>query len=135
MDLNRRQQRDGKDKEQETNGKKALVGEIRMIAGRLVASRSSKSLKKAYAREMNSFHSRYFSAKTPRSSKLDIFSERDIHNVRQPYDDPLVIMLKIEEFNIHQVLIDNGSLVDIVNLPAHQQKKLDKGSSLRASLS
>ena len=35
-------------------------------------------------------------------------------------------MLRMEEFNIHQVLIDNGSSVDIVYLPAFQQMKLNK---------
>ena len=35
-------------------------------------------------------------------------------------------MLKVEEFNIHQVLIDNGSSADIIYLPALQQTKLDK---------
>nr|XP_023918110.1 uncharacterized protein LOC112029623 [Quercus suber] len=44
----------------------------------------------------------------------------------KPHDDPLVIMLRVEEFNIHWVLIDNGSLADIIYLLAFQQMKLDK---------
>ena len=36
-----------------------------------------------------------------------VFSEKDARGVRQPQDNPLVIMLKMEEFNMHQVLIDN----------------------------
>ena len=65
--------------------------------------------------------------KMPKNDELDIvFSERDSRGIRQPHDDPLVIMLIIEEFNIHRVLIDNGSSVDIVYLPAFQQMKLDK---------
>ena len=36
---------------------KAPLGEIRMISGELVVGGSSKSLKKAYAREVNSVHS------------------------------------------------------------------------------
>ena len=47
-----------------------------------------------------------------------IFSERDGCNIRQPYDDPLVILLRVEEFNIHRVLIDNGNSADIIYLPA-----------------
>ena len=63
----------------------------------------------------------------PRNDKPDIvFSERDNRYIRQPHDDPLVIMLKVEEFNIHRVLIDNGSLADIIYLLAFQQMKLDK---------
>ena len=55
-----------------------------------------------------------------------IFSERDGHGIRQSHDDPLVIMLRVEEFNTHRVLIDNGSSIDIIYLPAFQQMKLDK---------
>ena len=62
----------------------------------------------------------------PRNDKPNIiFSERDYCGIRQPHDDPLVIMLKVE-FNIHQVLINNGSSADIIYLPAFQQMKLDK---------
>ena len=65
--------------------------------------------------------------KMPRNDEPDIvFSERDGRGIRQPHDDPLVIMLKVEEFNIHQVLIDNGSSTDIIYLPTFQQMKLDK---------
>ena len=65
--------------------------------------------------------------KMPKNDKPDIvFLERDSHNIRQTYGDPLVIMLKVEEFNIHQVLINNGSSADIIYLPAFQQMKLDK---------
>ena len=65
--------------------------------------------------------------KMPKNDELDIvFSERDSRSIRQPHDDPLVIMLIMEEFNIHRVLIDNGSSADIVYLSAFQQMKLDK---------
>ena len=65
--------------------------------------------------------------KMPKNDKPDIvFLERDSHSIRQTYGDPLVIILKVEEFNIHQVLINNGSSADIIYLPAFQQMKLDK---------
>ena len=35
-------------------------------------------------------------------------------------------MLRVEEFNIHRVLIDNGSSANIIYLPTFQQMKLDK---------
>ena len=35
-------------------------------------------------------------------------------------------MLKVEEFNIHRVLIDNGSSTDIIYFLAFLQMKLDK---------
>ena len=51
----------------------------------------------------------------PRNDELDIvFLERDGRVIRKPHDDPLVIMLRVEEFNIHWVLIDNKSSADII---------------------
>ena len=35
-------------------------------------------------------------------------------------------MLRVEEFKIHRVLIDNGSLANIIYLPAFQDIELDK---------
>ena len=45
--------------------------------------------------------------------------------VKQPHNDPLVIMLNIEGFNTKRILVDNGSSVDIIYLPAFQQLRLD----------
>ena len=53
------------------------------------------------------------------------FSEEDARGIKQPHDDPLVIMVMIERFNTRRVLVDNGSLVDIIYLSAFQQLKLD----------
>ena len=63
----------------------------------------------------------------PRYSELNIaFSKKNACGVRQPYDDPSVIMLRMEEFNMYQVLIDNESLADIIYLLAFQKMKLNK---------
>ena len=98
-----------------------------MISRGLTAGRTLKSLKKTHEREINSVHSRLPPVKMPRNDGPDIvFSERDGRGIRQPHDDPLVIMLRMEEFNIHQVLIDNRSSADIIYLPAFQKMKLDK---------
>ena len=53
------------------------------------------------------------------------FSEEDAKEVKQPHDDPLVIMLMIEGFNTRRILVDNGSSADIIYLSAFQQLKLD----------
>lgn len=74
-----------------------------MIASGPVAGGSSKSLRNSHAREVNSVHSWYLSSKMLRSSELDtLFSMGDACGIRQPHDDLLVIVLTIEEFNIHQ---------------------------------
>ena len=49
-----------------------------------------------------------------------MFLEEDAKGVKQPHDDPLVIMLMIEGFNTRRVLVDNESLTDIIYLFAFQ---------------
>ena len=53
------------------------------------------------------------------------FNEADARGVKQPHNDPLVIMLNIEGFNTNRILVDNDSFADIIYLPAFQQLKLD----------
>ena len=61
-----------------------------------------------------------------RRTDLDMsFNEADARGVKQPHNDPLVIMLNIEGFNTKRILVDNGSSADIIYLPAFQQLKLD----------
>ena len=95
-----------------------------------------KSLKKSQGREINNIHLRLPPMKMLKNDELDIvLSERDNRGIRQPHYNQLLIMLKVEEFNIHRMLIDNGSSADIVYLPAFQQMKLDKkGSGLSPHL-
>ena len=59
--------------------------------------------------------------KTPRNEKPNIvFLERDDHDIRLPHNNPLIIMFRVEKFNIHRVLIDNESSADIIYLLAFQ---------------
>ena len=53
-----------------------------------------------------------------------MFSEEDAREVKQPHDDPVVIMLMIEGFNTRRILVDNDSSVDIIYLSAFQQLKV-----------
>ena len=53
------------------------------------------------------------------------FSKKDTRGVKQPHDDPLIIMLMIEGFNTRRILVDNGSSADIIYLSAFQQLKVD----------
>ena len=54
-----------------------------------------------------------------------LFSEEYARGMKQPHDDPLVIMLMIEGFNTKWFLIDNGNFADIIYLSAFQQLKVD----------
>ena len=123
----RYQRKDDKDRNREAGDSKPLAGEIKTISGGLTAGGTLRSLKKAHEREINSVHSRLLPMKMPRKYEPDIiFSERDGRGIRQPHDNPLVIMLRVEKFNIHWVLINNGSSADIIYLHAFQQMKMDK---------
>ena len=47
-----------------------------------------------------------------------LFSEEDAKGVKQPHDNPLVIMLMIKGFNTKGILVDNGNSIDIIYLSA-----------------
>ena len=51
--------------------------------------------------------------------------EEDARGVKQLHDNPLVIMLMIEGFNIKRVLIDNDSFTNIIYFSAFQQLKVN----------
>ena len=53
------------------------------------------------------------------------FLEEDARKVKQPQNDPLVIMIMIESFNTRRVLVDNESSADIIYLSAFQQLKVE----------
>ena len=112
------QRKDDQDRTLEVRDSKSLAGEIKAISRGLMASETLKSLKKAQRREIKNVHLRPPLMKMPKNNEPDIvFSERDSRGIRQPYDNKLVIMLRVEEFNIHWVLINNRNLADIIYLP------------------
>jgi len=94
-----------------------VIGEINTITGESSMGGSFRSLKKAYQRQVNSVH------KTPPFKQRWIdrdmcFLEEYARGVKQPHDDPLVIMLVIEGFNTRRILMDNGSSTNIIYLSA-----------------
>ena len=101
-----------------------VIGEIKMTAGGPFTGGSFKSLKKACQRQVNSIHM-IPQFKQGRTDQDMSFNEADAKGVKQPYNDPLVIMLNIEGFNTKRILVDNGSSADIIYLLAFQQLKLD----------
>ena len=96
-----------------------VIGEIKTITGG-----SFKSLKKAYQRRVNNVYM-IPPFKQKRTDQDMSFNEANARGVKQPYNDPLFIMLTIEGFNTKRILVDNGSSADIIYLPTFQQLKLD----------
>ena len=96
-----------------------VIGEIKTIVGG-----SFRSLKKAWQRQVHSVHM-IPPFKQRRTNQDMSFNEADARGVKQPHNDPLVIMLNIEGFNTKRILVDNGSSADIIYLPTFQQLKLN----------
>ena len=49
------------------------------------------------------------------------FLEEDAQRLHHPYDDALVINIRVGDYNMHRVLVDNGSLANILYYLAFQQ--------------
>ena len=93
----------------------STIREIKTITGGTSVGGSFKSLKKSYQRQVNSIHSMP-PLKHRRTNQDMLFSEEDARRVKQPHDDPLVIMLMIKGFNTRRDLVDNKSSTNIIYL-------------------
>ena len=45
------------------------------------------------------------------------FSKEDAQRLHHPYDDAVIVSIRVEDYNIHWVLVDNGSFADILYYP------------------
>ena len=66
----------------------------------------------------------------PKMARIDNpvirFSEEDARRLHHPHDDALVVNLRVRDYNMHRVLVDNGSSVDILYYLAFQQMRIDR---------
>ena len=53
-------------------------------------------------------------------------SEEDARRLHHPHDDSLVVSIQVGDYNTHQVLVNNGSFVDILYYPTFQQMRIEK---------
>ena len=62
-----------------------------------------------------------------RRESLNIgFSEEDVRRLHHPHDDALVVSIRVGDYNVHQGLVDNGSLTNILYYLAFQQIGIDR---------
>ena len=84
-----------------------------------MATGSSKKAHKTYLRMI---HNVQLTGSVPKIARMDNlvigFSEEDARRLHHPHDDALVVSLQIGDYNMHGVLVDNGSLADILYYPA-----------------
>ena len=61
-----------------------------------------------------------------RESPIIGFSEEDARRLHHPHDDALVVSIRVGNYNVYRVLVDNSSLTDILYYPAFQQMGIDR---------
>ncbi|XP_050253618.1 uncharacterized protein LOC126699711 [Quercus robur] len=97
------------------------IGDIRMIIGGTATTRSSKKARKTYLRMVQSVQ---LTSTVPKiewaEGPVIGFSEEDARRLHHPHDDALVVSIRVEDYNMHRVLVDNGNSADILYYPAFQ---------------
>ena len=63
---------------------------------------------------------------TRRESPIIGFSEEDARRLHHLHDDALVVNIRVRDYNVHRMLVDNGSSADILYYPAFQQMGIDR---------
>ena len=61
-----------------------------------------------------------------RESPIIGFSEEDVRCLHHPYDDTLVVSIRVGDYNVHRVLVDNDNSTDILYYQALQQMGIDR---------
>ena len=54
------------------------------------------------------------------------FLEEDARRLHHPHDDGLFVSIRAGDYNMHRILVDNGSLADILYYLAFQQMGIDR---------
>ena len=89
-----------------------------MIVGGTTATESSKKAHKTYLRMV---HNVQLTDSVPKIARMDNpvigFLEENAWRLHHPYDDALVVSLQVGDYNMHWVLVDNGSSADILYYP------------------
>ena len=98
-----------------------------MIVGGTAVTGSSKKARKTYFRMVQNVQLMGSVPKIAwRESPIIGFLEEDARRLHHPHDDALVVSIRIEDYNMHRVLVDNGSSTDILYYPAFQQMGIDR---------
>ena len=87
-----------------------------MILGGFAGGGESSSARKAHLRSIRSTEIGEIQAvsKLPRLDTSITFSDSDLEGCQHPHDDPLVVRAVVANKTVHRVLVDNGSLDDII---------------------
>ena len=98
-----------------------------MIVEGTATTGSSKKARKTYLRMVRNVQLTSSVPKIARRERPIIgFSEEDVRCLHHPHDDALVVSVRVGDYNMHWMLVDNGSSVDILYYPAFQQMEIDR---------
>ena len=86
-----------------------------MIVGGTAIIRLSKKARKTYLRMVQNIQ---LTGSVPkiarRESSIIGFSEEDARRLHHPHDDAFVVSVRVGEYNVHRMLVDNGSSANIL---------------------
>ena len=98
-----------------------------MIVGGTAVTGSSKKARKTYLRMVQNVQ---LTGSVPkiarRESPIIGFSKDDARRLHHPHDDALVVNIRIGDYNVHRMLVDNSSSADILYYPTFQQMRINK---------
>ncbi|KAK3040693.1 hypothetical protein RJ639_028389 [Escallonia herrerae] len=103
------------------------MGVINTISGGIAAGGSSGQGRKAYVGKSSQLWDQ------ERTGPNNIFSNDDVGDTRTPHDDPLVVTLRVGNFDVKRILVDNGSSAEVLfyeafqrmNIPSDRLRKID----------
>ena len=98
-----------------------------MIIGGTATTGSSKKAQRTYLRMVQNIQ---LTGSVPkiarRESPIIGFSEEDARRLHHLHDDALVVNIRVRDYNVHRMLVDNGSSADILYYLAFQQMGIDR---------
>ena len=90
-----------------------------MIVGGTATSGSSITARKTYLRVVQNVQ---LTGSVPKMAQIGNpiikFSKEDARGLHHPHDDAFVVSLRVRDYNMHRVLVDNDNLADILYYPA-----------------
>ena len=86
-----------------------------MIVGGTATTGSSKKARKIYLKMVQNVQLTGSVPKIARKESPIIgFSEEDARRLHHPHDDAFVVSVRVGEYNVHRMLVDNGSSANIL---------------------
>ncbi|KAK3007473.1 hypothetical protein RJ639_013402, partial [Escallonia herrerae] len=109
------------------------AGVINTISGGIAAGGSSGQGRKAYVREVLTTMGPPTKKQKKEPAQTISFSDDDVGDTRIPHDDPLVVTLRVGNFDVKRILVDNGSSAEVLfyeafqrmNIPSDRLRKID----------